>query len=118
LQSITFSLPFQEDGLAVMTLQNRFDLGKAFLRSLLGPALLQLLGGYLLLIGLLSLFTWRLVARHVIHTAHDIGGHERGAATGGIKGGQHGPRVFHTKGDILRKHAGKTAAGGLGLCQS
>jgi ABC-type amino acid transport substrate-binding protein len=58
LQSIAFSLPFQEDGLAVLTLRNRFDLGKAFLRSLLGPALLQLLGGFLLLIGLLSLLTW------------------------------------------------------------
>jgi ABC-type amino acid transport substrate-binding protein len=59
LRSLTFSLPFQEDGLAVLTLQNRLDLGKAFLRSLLGPTLLQLLGGFLLLIGLLSLLTWR-----------------------------------------------------------
>jgi ABC-type amino acid transport substrate-binding protein len=59
LRSLTFSLPFQEDGLAVLTLQNRLDLGKAFLRSLLGPTLLQLLGGFLLLIALLSLLTWR-----------------------------------------------------------
>ncbi|MFY7696311.1 MAG: transporter substrate-binding domain-containing protein, partial [Cyanobium sp.] len=63
LRTTTFSLPFQEDGLAVMALQNRFDLGKAFLRSLLGPDLLRLLGGFLLLIGLLSLLTWR-VERH------------------------------------------------------
>ncbi|MEB3318640.1 MAG: transporter substrate-binding domain-containing protein [Cyanobacteriota bacterium] len=63
LQTTLFSLPFQEDGLAVMALQNRFDLSKAFLRSLLGPALLQLLGGFLLSIGLLSLLTWR-VERH------------------------------------------------------
>lgn len=59
LSTLTFSLPFQEDGLAVLALQNRLDLGKAFLRSLLGPALLQLLGGFLLLIGLLSALTWR-----------------------------------------------------------
>jgi polar amino acid transport system substrate-binding protein len=59
LRTLTFSLPFQEDGLAVMALQSRFDLSKAFLRSLLGPTLLQLLGGFLVLIGLLSLLTWR-----------------------------------------------------------
>ncbi|MEB3259869.1 MAG: transporter substrate-binding domain-containing protein [Cyanobacteriota bacterium] len=59
LRTLTFSLPFQEDGLAVMALQSRFDLGKAFLRSLLGPTLLQLLGGFLVLIALLSLLTWR-----------------------------------------------------------
>jgi polar amino acid transport system substrate-binding protein len=54
-----FSLPFQEDGLAVLALQSPLDLGKAFLRSLLGPPLLLLLGGFLLSIGLLSLLTWR-----------------------------------------------------------
>jgi polar amino acid transport system substrate-binding protein len=59
LRTLTFSLPFQEDGLAVMALQSRFDLGKAFLRSLLGPTLPLLLGGFLVLIGLLSLLTWR-----------------------------------------------------------
>jgi polar amino acid transport system substrate-binding protein len=58
LRTLSFSLPFQEDGLAVLALQTRLDLGKAFLRSLLGPSLLQLLGGFLLLIGLLSLLTW------------------------------------------------------------
>ncbi|MEB3304103.1 MAG: transporter substrate-binding domain-containing protein [Cyanobacteriota bacterium] len=59
LAAIRFSLPFQEDGLAVLALQNRLDLGKAFLRSLLGPPLLVLLGGFLLTIGLLSFLTWR-----------------------------------------------------------
>ncbi len=59
LRILTFSLPFQEDGLAVLALQSRFDLGKAFLGSLLGPTLLQLLGGFLVIIGLLSLLTWR-----------------------------------------------------------
>lgn len=73
LASITFSLPFQEDGLAVMTLLNRFDLGKAFLRSLLGPALLQLLGGFLLLIGLLSLLTWLVEGHARSSTTRSLG---------------------------------------------
>lgn len=59
ITSTAFSLPFQEDGLAVLALQSPLDLGKAFLRSLLGPPLLLLLGGFLLSIGLLSLLTWR-----------------------------------------------------------
>lgn len=53
-----FSLPFQEDGLAVMVLQSRLDLGRSFLAALLTPTLLQLLGGYLLVIALLALLTW------------------------------------------------------------
>jgi polar amino acid transport system substrate-binding protein len=52
-------LPFQEDGLAVLALQSPLDLGRAFLRSLLRPPLLLLLGGFLLSIGVLSLLTWR-----------------------------------------------------------
>jgi polar amino acid transport system substrate-binding protein len=54
-----FTLPFQEDGLAVMVLNSKFDLGRAFLSSLLGPSLLQLLGGYLLATFLLAALTWR-----------------------------------------------------------
>jgi len=54
-----FSLPFQEDGLAVMVLNTPLDLGRAFLGSLLGSSLLLLLGGYLLAIGLLTALTWR-----------------------------------------------------------
>lgn len=59
LATSSFSLPFQEDGLAVLAVQNRLDLGKAFLRSLLGPSLLALLGGFLLAISVLSLLTWK-----------------------------------------------------------
>jgi polar amino acid transport system substrate-binding protein len=59
LANTSFSLPFQEDGLAVLAMRNRLDLGKAFLRSLLGPYLLLLLGSFLLIIGLLSLLTWK-----------------------------------------------------------
>jgi ABC-type amino acid transport substrate-binding protein len=60
LALLNFSLPFQEDGLAVMVLRTRLDLGRAFLATLLGPELLQLLGGFLLINLLLALFTWRL----------------------------------------------------------
>lgn len=55
-----FSLPFQEDGLAVLVVKSRLDLGRSFLAALLTPTLLQLLGGYLLAIALLSGITWRL----------------------------------------------------------
>jgi polar amino acid transport system substrate-binding protein len=57
-----FSLPFQEDGLAVMVVKSRLDLGRSFLAALLTPTLLQLLGGYLLAIALLSLLTWTVEA--------------------------------------------------------
>lgn len=59
LEKYRFSLPFQEDGLAVMVVQSRLDLGRSFLAALLTPTLLQLLGGYLLAIGTLALLTWR-----------------------------------------------------------
>lgn len=59
LESYRFTLPFQEDGLAVMVVRSRLDLGRAFLGSLLGPTLLQLLGGFLLIMVVLTLITWR-----------------------------------------------------------
>ncbi len=73
LRTLPFSLPFQEDGLAVLALQTRLDLGKAFLRSLLGPSLLQLLGGFLLVIGLLSLLTWRVEDHGTSQTTKSLG---------------------------------------------
>lgn len=63
LQRYRFSLPFQEDGLAVMVIKSRLDLGRSFLGALLTPTLLQLLGGYLLAIALLTWLTLRLEAR-------------------------------------------------------
>jgi ABC-type amino acid transport substrate-binding protein len=60
LRRLRFSLPFQEDGLAVMVLNSRLDLGRAFLASLFGPTLLQLLGGFLAANALLTLLAWRL----------------------------------------------------------
>lgn len=59
LKRYRFSLPFQEDGLAVMVVKSRLDLGRSFLAALLTPTLLQLLGGYLLAIAVLSAeFGW------------------------------------------------------------
>lgn len=63
LQRYRFSLPFQEDGLAVMVVKSRLDLGRSFLAALLTPTLLQLLGGYLLAIALLTWLTLRLEVR-------------------------------------------------------
>lgn len=64
LQRYRFSLPFQEDGLAVMVVKSRLDLGRSFLAALLTPTLLQLLGGYLLAIAVLTGITLRLEVRH------------------------------------------------------
>jgi ABC-type amino acid transport substrate-binding protein len=59
LVRLRFSLPFQEDGLAVMVANSRLDLGRAFLGSLFGPTLLQLLGGFLAANALLTWVAWR-----------------------------------------------------------
>ncbi|MCP9931132.1 transporter substrate-binding domain-containing protein [Cyanobium sp. AMD-g] len=69
LRRYRFSLPFQEDGLAVMVVKSRLDLGRSFLAALLTPTLLQLLGGYLLAIAGLTWLTLRLEAR--THPATD-----------------------------------------------
>jgi ABC-type amino acid transport substrate-binding protein len=63
LKRYRFSLPFQEDGLAVMVVKSRLDLGRSFLSALLTPTLLQLLGGYLLAIAALTWLTLRLEVR-------------------------------------------------------
>ncbi|MEA5443480.1 hypothetical protein [Cyanobium gracile] len=46
-----------------MVVKSRLDLGRSFLAALLTPTLLQLLGGYLLAIALLTWLTLSLVAR-------------------------------------------------------
>jgi polar amino acid transport system substrate-binding protein len=68
-----FSLPFQEDGLAVMVAKSRLDLGRSFLAALLTPTLLQLLGGYLLAIALLALLTWRVEGYPQLPQTHQQG---------------------------------------------
>ena len=59
VNSVRFSLPFQEMGLAVMERRTRLEAGEAVLRSLLSRELLQLLGVYLLSIALVSSLLWR-----------------------------------------------------------
>ena len=60
LSRYTFSLPFQEDGLAVLVLRSPLVLGHAFLAALLSRELLLLLGGFLVAIGLLTGLIWRM----------------------------------------------------------
>ncbi len=54
----SFSLPFQESGLAVMVRTSRLEAGKALLLALLDPQLLRVLLGYLLAIALISGLVW------------------------------------------------------------
>ena len=54
-----FSLPFQEEGLAVLMASERFGAGRTLLKVVLNPQLLQVLAGYLVAISLLSLAVWR-----------------------------------------------------------
>ena len=57
-----FTLPFQEAGMAALVRTNPFSAGQSLLRAALNPQLLRVLGGYLVLIALLSWVVW--------HTEH------------------------------------------------
>jgi polar amino acid transport system substrate-binding protein len=59
LGRFSFSLPFQEEGLAVLMATDRFGAGRTLLKVVLNPQLLQVLAGYLVAISLLSLVVWR-----------------------------------------------------------
>lgn len=58
LRRYRFSLPFQEDGQALMVISNPFSLSQAFLSALLGGTLLRLLLVTLLLTLVLTLAVW------------------------------------------------------------
>jgi len=58
LRQDRFSLPFQEDGQAVMVASSPFSLGQAFLSALLGGSLLRLLVLVLVATGALSCLVW------------------------------------------------------------
>ena len=60
LQRYRFTLPFQEDGLAVLVASNQVQTGLVLLQSALGQGLLQVLGIYLLLMLLLGFSLWRI----------------------------------------------------------
>ena len=53
-----FTLPYQEDGQAVMVETSRFHYGRAFIKSLASPALALLLGTFISLIVLMCFWVW------------------------------------------------------------
>lgn len=59
VNTVRFTLPFQEMGLAVLQRLNRLETGEAVLRSLLNRELLQLLAAYLAGIAVVSALLWR-----------------------------------------------------------
>jgi len=59
LSRYRFSLPFQESGLALLVSSNPLTAGGSLLRAVLNPQLLRVMGGYLLVIALLSWLVWR-----------------------------------------------------------
>jgi polar amino acid transport system substrate-binding protein len=60
LQRFRFSLPFQEEGQAVLVRRSRLEVGRATLLALLSPDLLRLLGGFLAATGVVTLALWRI----------------------------------------------------------
>lgn len=58
LQQYRFSLPFQEDGQAVLVASDRFSLSKAFVEALLSPSLLRMVGVLLLALLVMSAAIW------------------------------------------------------------
>lgn len=54
-----FSLPFQEEGLALMLPTDRLAAGRMLLAAVLHPPLLRVLAAYLLVIALISWLVWR-----------------------------------------------------------
>jgi polar amino acid transport system substrate-binding protein len=60
----SFSLPFQEGGLAVLIRSDRIRASFDLLKILLNPQLLQVLAGYLLTVALISLLLWRDAGHH------------------------------------------------------
>ncbi len=68
-----FSLPFQEDGQAVMTGISPFDYGGVFLRGFFSLALLRLLGGFVLVTLAICALIWRIERYGTAPTTREIG---------------------------------------------
>ncbi len=68
-----FSLPFQEDGQAVMTGITPFDYGSVFLRGFFSLALLRLLGGFVLVTLAIGGLIWRIERYGAAPATRDIG---------------------------------------------
>jgi polar amino acid transport system substrate-binding protein len=58
LEQYRFSLPFQEDGQAVLVANDPFSLGKAFLAAVVSPSLLRMVGLLVLALLLMSAAVW------------------------------------------------------------
>lgn len=59
LQRYRFTLPFQEDGLAVLVAPNQWQTSVSLLLSLLSQGVLQVLGIYLVVMVILAVVVWR-----------------------------------------------------------
>jgi len=68
-----FSLPFQEDGQAVMTGISPFDYGSAFLGSFFSLTLLRLLGAFVFVTVTISALIWRIESYATASTTKEIG---------------------------------------------
>ncbi|MCP9772620.1 transporter substrate-binding domain-containing protein [Synechococcus sp. Tobar12-5m-g] len=60
LQRFRFTLPFQEEGQAVLVRRSRLDVGRATALALLSPDLLRLLGGFLMATAVVTVALWRI----------------------------------------------------------
>ena len=68
-----FSLPFQEDGQAVMTAISPFNYGSVFLRGFFSLALLRLLGAFAFVTFAISAVIWKIERYATAPTTKDIG---------------------------------------------
>ena len=66
LQRLRFTLPFQEEGQALLVRRSRLEVGRATLQALLSPDLLRLLGGFLVATALVTVALWQIegLGRH------------------------------------------------------
>jgi ABC-type amino acid transport substrate-binding protein len=60
LRRFRFTLPFQEEGQAVLVRRSRLEVGRATLLALLSPDLLRLLGGFLAATAVVTVALWRI----------------------------------------------------------
>lgn len=79
VNQVRFTLPFQEMGLAVLERRSRLEAGEVVLRSLISRDLLQLLGVYLVGIGLVSVLLWQCES-HGSNAEHQRQGQRRSFA--------------------------------------
>ncbi|MEN9495320.1 MAG: ligand gated channel (GIC family protein) [Synechococcaceae bacterium WB4_1_0192] len=79
VNSVRFTLPFLEMGLAVLQRRSRLEAGEAMLRSLISRPVLELLGAYLACIAVVSLLLWHCEA-HGSSEEHQSQGQRRSFA--------------------------------------